>query len=67
MTRSGVLTARQLARNRRYAVLACGAVAAFLPGDVVTMLLEIVPLYLLFEVSLVIARIGERRAARAAK
>lgn len=67
VTRSGVLTARQLARNRRYAVLACGAVAAFLPGDVVTMLLEIVPLYLLFEVSLVIARIGERRAARAAK
>ena len=37
---------------------------AFLPGDAVTLLLETVPLYLLFEGSLVLASIVERRAGR---
>jgi sec-independent protein translocase protein TatC len=60
-TRAGVVTTRQLRRNRRYAILACGAVAAFLPGDAITLLLETVPLYLLFEVSLLLATIVERR------
>jgi sec-independent protein translocase protein TatC len=63
VTRAGIVSAAQLRRNRRYALLACGAVAAFLPGDAITMLLETIPLYLLFELSLVLARIGERRAA----
>ncbi len=63
-TRSGVVTPAQLSHNRRYAILACGAVAAFLPGDAITLLLETVPLYLLFEASLVLARIFERRELR---
>ncbi|HEX4186343.1 MAG TPA: twin-arginine translocase subunit TatC [Solirubrobacteraceae bacterium] len=63
-TRAGIVTTRQLRHNRRYAVLACGAVAAFLPGDAVTLLLETVPLYLLFELSLLIARLVERRDLR---
>ena len=63
-TRSGVVTPGQLRRNRRYAILACGAVAAFLPGDAVTLLLETVPLYLLFEVSLLLATVAERREKR---
>jgi sec-independent protein translocase protein TatC len=63
-TRSGLVTARQLRRNRRYAVLACGAVAALLPGDAITLLLETVPLYLLFEASLLLATLAEHRAAR---
>jgi sec-independent protein translocase protein TatC len=63
-TRSGVVSPRQLRRNRRYAILTCGAVAAFLPGDAVTLLLETVPLYLLFEASLLLASIAERRSAR---
>lgn len=63
-TRSGIVTPRQLRHNRRYAILACGAVAAFLPGDAVTLLLETVPLYLLFEASLLFATLAERRAAR---
>ena len=50
--------------NRRYAILACGAVAAFLPGDAVTLLLETVPLYLLFEASLLLATVIERREKR---
>ena len=66
VTRAGLVTPRQLRRNRRYAVLACGLVAAVLPGDAITMLLETVPLYLLFEVSVLAASITERRTARRA-
>jgi sec-independent protein translocase protein TatC len=62
VTRAGILTPRQLRHNRRYAVLACASVAAFLPGDVVTMLFETVPLYLLFEASVLLATVFERRA-----
>jgi sec-independent protein translocase protein TatC len=51
-----------LRRNRRYAVAAAAVVAALLPGDAVTMLLETVPLYLLFEISVVVASIAERRS-----
>jgi sec-independent protein translocase protein TatC len=63
-TRAGIVTTRQLRHNRRYAILACGAVAAFLPGDAITLLLETVPLYLLFELSVLIARIIEHRETR---
>jgi sec-independent protein translocase protein TatC len=63
-TRSGVVTPPQLRQNRRYAILACGAVAAFLPGDAITLLLETVPLYLLFEASLLLATLIERRERR---
>jgi sec-independent protein translocase protein TatC len=62
VTRAGLITARGLRRNRRYALLACGVVAAVLPGDAVTLLLETVPLYLLFEVGVLIASVLERRA-----
>lgn len=64
--RLGLVTPRQLRRNRRYAILACAAVAAFLPGDAFTLLLETVPLYLLYEASILIASVVARRdAARA--
>jgi sec-independent protein translocase protein TatC len=63
-TRSGVVTPDQLRHNRRYAILACGAVAAFLPGDAITLLLETVPLYLLFEISLLLASVIDRRERR---
>jgi sec-independent protein translocase protein TatC len=65
VTRAGIVSAAQLRRNRRYALLACGLVAAFLPGDAITLVLETVPLYLLFELSLLLAAIGERRARAA--
>jgi sec-independent protein translocase protein TatC len=64
VTRAGLVTPRQLRKNRRYAVLACGLVAAVLPGDAITMLLEVMPLYFLFELSVLVASISERRAAR---
>jgi len=66
VTRAGLITPRRLRRSRRYAVLACGAVAAALPGDAVTMLLETVPLYLLFEFGVLLASVTDRRARRRA-
>jgi sec-independent protein translocase protein TatC len=62
VTRAGLVTTSQLRRNRRYAMLACGLVAAVLPGDAITMLLETLPLYLLFELSLIVAGVAERRS-----
>jgi sec-independent protein translocase protein TatC len=62
VTRAGLVTPTQFRHNRRYAVLACGLVAAVLPGDAITMLLETLPLYLLFELSVLVASLAERRA-----
>jgi sec-independent protein translocase protein TatC len=67
VTRAGIVTPRWLRRNRRYAVLACGLVAAFLPGDAVTLLLETVPLYLLFELGVLRASVAVRRARARAR
>jgi sec-independent protein translocase protein TatC len=66
VTRAGIVTPRQLRRNRRYAVAACAALAAFLPGDAITMLLETLPLYLLFELGVLLADIADRRARKRA-
>lgn len=62
--RAGLVTPRDLRRGRRYAVLACAGVAALLPGDFFTMLLETVPLYLLYEVSILIASVIARTERR---
>jgi sec-independent protein translocase protein TatC len=57
ITKLGITTPEQLAKNRRYAWVICAVVAAALPGtDPVSMLIEMVPLLLLFEGSLVLAR-----------
>jgi sec-independent protein translocase protein TatC len=60
-TRAGIVTPRQLRRNRRYALVACAVIAAFLPGDAVTLVLETVPLYMLYEASILVATFVERR------
>lgn len=58
VTRLGIVTPKQLAQNRRYAYLVIAIVAMLLPGtDPISMLLEMVPLLLLFEASLVLARV----------
>jgi len=67
ITRAGFVTPQRLRKNRRYAVIACGAVAAFLPGDVITLLLETVPLYLLFELGVLLAGVAERRSRARAR
>jgi len=66
LTRLGILSPRTLRRGRRYALVACAAVAAFLPGDAITMLLIIVPLYLLYEASILLAAIVHRSRTAAA-
>jgi sec-independent protein translocase protein TatC len=56
LTRLGIVTPRQLKHNRRYAYLGCAVVAAALPGvDPVSMLIEMVPLVLLYELSILLA------------
>ena len=67
VTRMGILTPRQLRANRRYAILVIAIVAALLPGgDPVTMLLIMLPIVLLYEVSILLASLLDRRAARRA-
>jgi sec-independent protein translocase protein TatC len=61
VTRLGIVTPEALARNRRYAVLVIAVVAMLLPGtDPVTMLISMLPLLLLFEFSLILARLFGR-------
>src|SRR5215210_2198703 len=56
-TRLGVVTTDQLRRGRRYAILGIAVLAALLPTiDPVTMLLEMLPLILLYEASILVAR-----------
>jgi sec-independent protein translocase protein TatC len=55
--RLGIVTPDQLAHNRRYAVLVIAVAAMLLPGtDPVTMVISMLPLYLLFEFSLLLAK-----------
>lgn len=62
--RVGIVTTRQLRRGRGLALVLCAALAAFLPGDLITLMLETAPLYLLFELSILVAAALERRARR---
>ncbi len=65
VTQAGIVTPKQLRKARRYALVFCALVAAILPGDVLTMVLETLPLYLLYELSVLLAAmLAKRRAAR---
>ncbi len=66
-TQGGAISTRQLRHSRRYAIGACAAVGAFLPGDALTMLLETVPLYLLFELGIAVSALLERHQRRVAR
>jgi sec-independent protein translocase protein TatC len=64
VTRLGIVRVSQLTANRRYAYLGIAILAAALPGvDPVTMLIEMVPLVILFELSILLARVFERPGA----
>jgi sec-independent protein translocase protein TatC len=57
LTRLGITTPAGLRRNRRYAILGCAVLAALLPTiDPVTLILEMVPLILLYEASILLAQ-----------
>ena len=67
LERAGIVTREQLAKSRRYAIVASAAVSAVLtPPDVVSMLLLLVPLYSLYELAILAIRITHWRAARKA-
>jgi sec-independent protein translocase protein TatC len=58
VTRIGIVTPQQLREWRRYAYFICVVVAALLPTvDPVSMVLETVPLIVLFELSIVLASV----------
>lgn len=64
LTRLNIVTTTQIARNRRYAYLAIAVLAAALPGiDPISMLLEMIPLLVLFELSVALSRLFDRRRA----
>jgi len=64
LTRLHILSSRVMKKNRRIAIVVLAIVAAALPGtDPVSMLLELLPLLVLFEVSIWVARGVERGRA----
>src|SRR5688572_28595389 len=67
LERAGLVTREQLAKSRRYAIVACAVVSAVLtPPDVVSQLMLLVPLYLLYELAIIAIRLTHWRTARAA-
>jgi sec-independent protein translocase protein TatC len=65
LNKAGIVTRTQLAKARRYVIVAIVAVAALItPPDVVSQCMLAVPLFVLFEGSMLLMLIGERRAAR---
>jgi sec-independent protein translocase protein TatC len=67
VSRAGIVTPRQLRKNRRYAIVLAALIAAVLPGDVVTMLLETLPIIVLYEVGILVVTVLDRRDARRAR
>ena len=66
VTRVGIVTTAQLRASRRYAYFACVVVAALLPTvDPVSMIIETIPLIVLFELSIVLASLFGRSRERA--
>ena len=66
LNRAGIVTRKQLSGARRYVIVAITALAAIItPPDVVSQLMLAIPMLILFEGSLIIMRLGERREAKA--
>jgi sec-independent protein translocase protein TatC len=65
LTRMEIVSVAQLRANRRYAILVIAILAMLLPGtDPVTMLLSMLPLLVLYEGSILLAALLDRRATR---
>jgi sec-independent protein translocase protein TatC len=66
LVRIGILQLDTLRRGRRYAFLVCAIASAILsPPDVLSMVLLMIPMYLLFEMGLLFSAYFERKVARA--
>jgi len=65
MARAGLVTAATLAKQRRYAIVAVFVVAAILtPPDIVSQVGLALPILVLYEVSILLARLMERKRAQ---
>ena len=64
VARAGIVSTRQLRKNRRYAIVLAALVGAALPGDAVTMILETAPIVVLYEVGILVSALLERRDRR---
>ena len=65
LARAGILSPRAMARNRKYAVFAIFVVAALLtPPDAFSQLMLAAPLLVLYEISIVLARIAAPGTAK---
>jgi sec-independent protein translocase protein TatC len=68
LAKIGVIKYSTLARKRRYAILAIFVVSAVItPPDVASQMLMVVPMYGLYEISIVIARVVGKRKERKEK
>lgn len=66
LIRFGMLTTRTLKHGRRYAVVILLTIAAFItPPDILSQLLLFIPLYALYELSIIVGRTVEKRRADA--
>ena len=65
--RVGLLSSATLRRHRRYALVGLTVLGALLPGtDPVTTVLETLPLFVLYEATIGMLRLTERRRSRRA-
>jgi sec-independent protein translocase protein TatC len=67
LTRAEIVTTRQLRKNRRIAIAVAAVIAALLPGDAITMILETLPIIVLYEISIHISAILDLRDSRRAR
>jgi len=59
----GLISSRFLARGRRYAIIIILVVAAIItPPDIITQVLLGVPLYLLYEISIIVVKVSGKRS-----
>jgi sec-independent protein translocase protein TatC len=66
MGRVGLITSEQLARNRKFAIVAVFVVAAIItPPDIISQIGLAIPILLLYELSIIAVRIVEKRRAEA--
>jgi sec-independent protein translocase protein TatC len=64
LTKVGIVSSRMMRHYRRHAIVALAIIAAALPGvDPISMVMELLPLLVLYEFSIVLARMTERRSA----
>ncbi len=64
LTRTGIVTSKDLAEKRKYAILIAFVLAAILtPPDVISQILLALPIILLYELTIIISKIGFKKSS----